>query len=232
MKTQIARCGAFLFFVLIFIPRPAAAQSFEADLKRMYETMISAESLWMEMETVGNKYDGSAPFTSRGVMKLQGGLMYVEMYNLILFSDNNWQVMVDKSESEIYVKPARHPQKPADLVKNFVPAMNEQWENLEEATMVTHADGSRGYLVKNPTGMFAAIELYFDAGTGLLRRIIYHYHTEERDSDFTTMEVNFTKLEVNPALEPSTFDISRLLIRSGESWKAAKEFESFSVVAQ
>jgi len=206
-----------LIVIMIIAVNNSYGQEFLQDMQKMYDAYKGTANFSMNIIfNIYNKKSPSLPEVQKGVVKKLGALYYTKFYDNEMVVGKKYTIMVDYSAKEVYAFISDKSFQPGLKDYKIPDSLNYLNKKVEYKGIV---NGSKCYILKNPTLEITKYEIYLDAKTGFLSKLVYIYNQNEKQVDYgaTKIETDYLNVDLQTIPAETFFSTDKFIsVKSGK----------------
>lgn len=216
-------------FILLFnlVGFTSYAQNLVEDMGKMQQSYAALDNYHGEITTLTYGDLNNKPIDSRKMeVRKKGNSFFYELDGMKMIYNENYTLTSNtKSKVIAFQKTPKQTKSPFEVVPDIKEIL-KKYQDVEYKGVV---DGAKLYVVKNPRDIISTVELYIDAQTFLMTKLVYHYNPKlKRDQKKSVILMK--NMSTNPQFSTDLFSEKKYVTIKGEKVKLNSRYQQFELV--
>jgi hypothetical protein len=232
MKVGSLISGILLFaYNICFCQSPVKAREEFAKIKEAYD---EHKSFSFDVKVVGYKTptDKTPEIIGKGTTKKGNGFKYSRFDDVECIQHENNTLYIDHSYKIIsyYEYTKKRPSQlatPSDMTS----VMDSIWKRYDTVLVYKGVENNlKHFVVSNQTDQIKQSDLYFNAGTNLLEKVVYYYNTnnENYEPEYSSVITYYGNYNYNnPSAEAC--NTKKFIMKNGNEFKPTLAYKEYKV---
>lgn len=206
------------------------AQTTGAELKKIRDAYLANKQLSFDVEvySYSTKADKTPDLVSKGYMKKSDDKYYSNFNNYELMITGGKALIADRERKTLdyYEYETKKP----EISEGYEVNIDSLIPATDSVVMRPLADGLKHFTCFSKEGYVRQTEIYVDARTHFIRRILYYYidSTEDFELEFDRIEIRYRNIETKPVGQ-SFFSFDKYFKRTKSTFVPVGEYREFQM---
>lgn len=227
MKKIISITVTMLLSIIVL-----SAQDLKADFAKMQQAYLEAEtfSSTMRMKVYEGESRSTTVMTKTAKLKRSGDQYWYKVDQQTMVMNQKYMLMIN-GDQKVIVYGKRGEEAFFNPATVQLPDLEEWMERYESIEFNGTKEGVKHYSIQVEEGAVSNIELYIDATTFLIKKMIYDYKVPAYKQN-NTIEVVFTEFDLNPKFEKNQFSEKNYVQNLKGELKTTESYSNYRLVNQ
>ncbi len=230
MNNRVSYAAILLFFCAVC--GTVQAQTLGAELKKIRNAYLNAKQLSFNVEvySYSTKTDKTAELVSKGYMKKSGDKYYSNFNKYELMINGEKALVVDRERKTLdYYEYERSKQ---EIPEDYQVNIDSLVTGSDSVVIRPLQNGLKHFTCFSTTGYVRQTEIYADAQTHLIRRILYYYieSNEDFEMEFDRVEIFYKNIQTNP-IDPVFFSFDKYFKKTKSTITPVGDYRGYQMNA-
>lgn len=206
------------------------AQTLGPELKKIRTAYLNASQLSFEVEvySYATRADKTPELLSKGTMKKTTGKYYSTFAGYELTVNGEKAVLVDRQRKTLdyYEYETHRPELPGNYQVNIDSMMT----GADSVVLRPAQNGLKHFTCFSGNGYVRQTEIYADAQTGFIKRILYYYidSTDDFEMEFDRVEVVYKNIQTGP-IGSGFFNLNKYVKKTGSTLTGIGIYRNYQI---
>lgn len=216
-----------LFLLFMWSASYSSAQDLLQDMKKMHQAYEGIENLFARI--VSKEYEGKGlPLVETITVRKKGGQYLYEVDGRIILMNQDYLIAVDKENRQVVCTPQYEEEGAEVFMESFKPNLDSVLSQYKDIQFLGVKNGLKHYRIEQLEAEITSIELFIDATSFLMKRIIYNYNEAEYGKSW--VELSFPILNTSPSFQSNTFSEAKYLKKVAGKLTLTEAYKGYQLI--